>query len=106
MQHSDLRIEAGHKDLAALKEALYASINDVDLQEDTELRTGQHGEPLLIGLVVALGGATLTREILQTVRHWMAERTKEKKLEAIKLYIQDGSGTRDITLEQLMKTVD
>jgi hypothetical protein len=101
----DLRIKASHEDLGKLKEALYAAIDDVDLQEDTELKIGQHGEPILIGLVVALGGATLTREVLRTLRHWMDERVKEKKLDTIKLYLEDASGSRDITLEELMKTV-
>jgi hypothetical protein len=105
MHESDLRIEASHEDLAKLKEALYAAVEDVDLQEDTELRVGQHGEPLLIGLVIALGGATLTREVFKTVRHWMDQRTKEKKLDTIKFYLQDTNGARDITLEQLMKSV-
>jgi hypothetical protein len=61
---------------------------------------------LLIGLVVALGGATLTRQVLLTVRHWIDERAKEKKLDTIKLYIKEGGGpSRDITLEELMKSV-
>ena len=105
MRQSDLRIEASHEDLATLKEALYKSIDDVDLQEDTELRAGEHGESFLIGLVVALGGATLTREVLRTVRYWMDERVKEKKLDTIKLYLENADGSRDITLEQLMKGV-
>jgi hypothetical protein len=105
MPQNDLRIEASHDDLVKLKEALYTAVDDVDLQEDTELKMGQHGEPLLIGLVVALGGATLTREVLRTVRHWMDERAKEKKLDVIKFYIQGSHGTRDTTLEELMKGV-
>jgi len=106
MPERDLRIKANHEDLAQLKEALYATVDDIDLQEDTELRVGQHGEPLLIGLVIALGGATLTREILLTIRHWIDERAKERKLGTIELYIKEGGGSsRNITLEELMKLV-
>jgi hypothetical protein len=101
----DLRIKASHEDLVKLKEALYEKFPGVDLQEDTELRPGQHGEPFLIALIVALGGATLTKEVLETLRQRMDERAKEKKLEIIKLYLEDASGSRDITLEELMKTV-
>jgi hypothetical protein len=106
MEQSDLRIEANHEDLAKLKETLYAAVDDVDLQEDAELKVGQHGEPFLIALVIALGGATLTREVFRTIRHWMDERVKEGKLDTIKLYLKNASGTRDVTLEQLMKAVD
>lgn len=104
-EYNDLRIEAKHEDLAVLKEALYNATDDVDLQEETELKAGQHGEPILIALVVALGGATLTKEIFLTIRHWMDDRAKEKKLDVIKLYLKTANGSRDVTLEELMKTI-
>jgi hypothetical protein len=103
MQETDLRIEASHEALAQLKEALYRNVNDVDIQEDAELRTGQHGESLLIGLIIALGGVTLTREVMGTIRHWLDQRTKAKKLETVKFYIQNANGSRDVTLEEIMK---
>ena len=105
MQQQDLRIEASHEDLVELKESLYKAIDEVDLQEDTELKVGEHGEPILTGLIVALGGATLTREVLRTIRHWMDNRLKQDKLETIRLYLEDTDGSRDITLEKLMESV-
>ena len=105
MEQSDLRIEARHADLAGLKEALYREVPDVDLQEETELKAGEHGEALLTGVIVALGGATLTSEVFKTVRHWLDKRVEEKKLETIRFYLQTADGSRDVTLEELMKLV-
>ena len=103
-QPLDLRIEASHEALSDLKRALYDAVSDVDLQEDAELKMGQHGEPILIALVVALGGATLTRQILMTIRHWLDTRIKQQQLDVIKMYLAGPHGTRDVTLEELMKT--
>src|SRR5208283_3271502 len=100
MEQYDLRIKASHEDLARLKESLYEKVNEVYLQEDTELRMGQHGEPFLIAIVVALGGATLTREVLKTVRHWMDEREKEHRLDLVKMYLERDGESRNVTFEE------
>jgi hypothetical protein len=106
MSTTDLRIEASHEDLAMLKELLYESIDDVDLSEDTERHVGEHTEPVLIGLVVALGGATLTREVLRTIRHWMDKRVAHDRLRTIRFYIEGADGSRDTTLEKLMASIE
>ena len=105
-ENNDLLIEAKHEDLVALKEELYKSIEDVDLLEETELRAGQHGEPLLIALIIALGGATLTKEVFKTIRHWMDNRKQTDKLDVIKLYLKSPDGMKDITLEELINNID
>ncbi len=76
MNDGCLRIEASQEDLLELRAMLYQAVDDVDLTEDTEIKSGTHSEPIVVALVVALGGATLTTEVFKTVRRWMEHRER------------------------------
>ncbi len=98
----NIRVEASNDDLIELKKMLYENVTDVEPIDDTEIKSGRHGEPVLVGLLIplvgALGGAVLTKEIFGTIRHWMDTRVK---LEQIRLYHLSDDRTRLITHEDL-----
>ena len=76
----------------------------IDLQEETELRAGEHGEALLIGIIVALGGATLTREIARTIRRWMEHREINKRTDAVRFYLENNAGNSEqLSFDELIE---
>ena len=108
----DLRIEADSAALVELKEALYDAVkdvslqeNDFDLREDTQVKFGEHGEAFLVAIIVALGGAALTREVFTTIRRWMKHREIMGSLDVVKFYLEDANGSRSVTLEKLMESI-
>jgi hypothetical protein len=98
---SDIRIEASNEALVELKAVLYDAIDTLDLQEDTESQQGEHGEAILVSLVIALGGAKLTQEIFKTVRHWLTQREAMKKIEIVKFYLEQGDNSKEVAFSEL-----
>ena len=101
MSEDNLYVEASPEDLAELKAILYENVKDVDVVDSTETKTGEHGEPILIALVIALGGPVITREVMKTVRHWLDVRKTRAKLEVVKFAIERGASITPLSIEQL-----
>lgn len=100
----DLRITGSNEALEELRMALYAEIPEIDLTEINERKPGELGEPFLIGLVIALGGATLTKSIADIVKRWMEHRETMEKLRLVKLYLEDSNDIKEIQLDELLKS--
>lgn len=103
MNNESIRIEASDAALIELREHLYEAIGTVDLTEDTQVTSGSHGEPVLVAIIVALGGATLTKEVFKTVRAWMKHR---ENLELIKVYRELGGASIPMTTEQIADSAE
>jgi hypothetical protein len=98
MAEESVRIEASNAALIELRELLYEAVETVDLTEDTQVTSGSHGEPVLVAIIVALGGATVTKEIFRTVRAWMKHR---EALELIKIYRELGDTSNLMSLDEI-----
>ena len=79
----DVRIQATPEVLADLRQFLIHEMkDDLDLQEISSVSpSGELREPLLIGLVVALGGSSIVTGFVEVVKRWMEYREKIKALE-------------------------
>jgi len=97
---NELKIEMQQRDdLIELHKYLLSELDDsIDLQEINEISPGFNREPLLIALVVALGGPVVTKQIVGLIKEWLRLRHKEKMA---KLSILSMDGKREVTLEEL-----
>lgn len=102
----DLRIEAEPDDLAELKEMLVSVMDPLDLNEVTKISSGRNNEPILIGIIVALGGATLTKEVFSTIRRWMEHKEIMERGKSIRLLLESDADQRSVTLTDLSHLIE
>jgi len=102
MAEENVRIEASNEALIELRALLYKEVKTVDLTEDTQVTSGSHGEPVLVGIIIALGGATLTKEIFKTIRAWMKHRETH---ELIKVYRELGDVSDLMSAQEIAAAV-
>lgn len=77
-----LRIQAAPDDLESLRSFLYKDMGEkLELQEVSSVAPGVQREPVLIGLIVALGGQVIVEELARTIRRWMKYKETMKKLD-------------------------
>src|SRR5262249_12009348 len=89
-QLMELQIEASSEDLSALRRQLEEELGEqLDVQELSSTAPGELREPVLIGLVVAMGGAAVTRGVVSVVKAWMKHREvmKDKELAKLKMLV-------------------
>jgi hypothetical protein len=99
----ELRITGNNQILEEIRQTLYEEIPEINLTEINETKPGELGEPFLIGLVIALGGATLTKAIAEVLKRWMEHRETMKKLSLIQFYLEDNDERKEIPLDDLLK---
>jgi hypothetical protein len=85
----------------AVGECILACFTEIDLVEINENIPGELGEPFLIALVVALGGAELTRVIGDLIKRWMKHQENMEKIRTMKFYIEENFEQKEIKLEDL-----
>jgi hypothetical protein len=97
----ELKIEMKPEDLLDLRSFLIEHSNkEINLQEITSQSAGFQREPLIIAIVVALGGPIIVKEIAGLLKEWMKIKHEEKMM---KLSLLTNKGKREITLEELKK---
>ena len=95
----ELRIEMSRDDLEDLRSFLLESGGDeLEVQELNEISSGFQRQPILIALVVALGGPIVTKQVVSLIKEWLRLRHEEK---VIKLNLLSKNGKREVTLEEL-----
>jgi len=78
----DLVVEGSPEDLEQLRELLEQEFGaNAAVQPVTSSEAGQLREPILIALVIALGGPVITREIAKVIRRFMEHREAMKGLD-------------------------
>jgi len=96
-----LKIEAPPDDLEALRAMLRDELGDaVDVEEMGSQGIGELREPILIALVIALGGPKLTRAVAGVIDRWMTHRERLRELDVVELSLLRDSPQR-ITVETL-----
>ena len=101
----DLRIEGPPEAMQDLRSFLAQETPpdlDLDTEEITSSAPGELREPLLIGLIVALGGPRAVREVRAMIGRWLTHRERMYELETIRLnLLEEGAPPQPVTLEQL-----
>lgn len=95
---TEFRIEGDSDDLAALKAELAKVMDPFEISEMTIPSSGQANEPLITALIIALGGATLTREVFITIRYYMDYKLKMEKL---RLSVENQWRSEPASLEEI-----
>jgi hypothetical protein len=101
----DLLIEGDRESLEWLREEIESRLGrQAELEPTYELRSGAFSEPILIALIVALGGRELTLAIRDIIARRYEHLEKMRQLEQaqnLKLKLLDEDTERAISLEQL-----
>lgn len=95
----DLLIEGDRKLLELLREDIEEEIGRrAKLEPRYEVRIGVFNEPVLIALIVALGG----KEVTQAIRAILERRYAHlEKMSELRLTVTDGESERPISLHEL-----
>lgn len=98
----ELKIEIPHReDLLDLQQFLLSNLMDeIEIQEINEISSGFNREPLLIALVIALGGPVVTKQVVGLLNEWIKLKHEEKM---VKLSILSKNGKRTVTLDDLQR---
>jgi hypothetical protein len=95
----ELMIEMPREDLKDLRSFLLEKGPDnLDVQDLNQISPGVQREPILIALVIALGGPVVTKQIVSLIKDWLAMKHEERML---KLNLLSKNGKREVTLEEL-----
>ena len=77
-----IRVEADPEALESLRAELLAQFGDeLDMQEISSMAPGELREPILIGLVIALGGPKLVAGVVDAIDRWLRHRERTKALD-------------------------
>jgi Effector Associated Constant Component 1 len=98
----ELQIEASADDLRDLRRMLEDELGDkADVLPLSSIAPGELREPLLIGLVVALGGPLVVESAATIISRWMEHREnmKDKELARLKLLVDGRS--KQISVNEL-----
>lgn len=78
----EVKIEGPNTELEDLRKFLIDELgNDIELNEISSIKPGQLGEPILISLIVALGGPTIIYGFVSAYSRWLEHRETMKKLD-------------------------
>jgi len=98
----ELQIEASSEDLSRLRQMLDEELGErADVQVLSSTAPGELREPLLIGLVVALGGPVIVKGVVTIVTRWMEHRERMKSKEVVKLQLLIEGRSNQISMEEL-----
>ena len=110
---NELEIEAAPEELEELRQLILNELGEkVDLQEVTSARAGELREPVLISLVVALGGPAVVTGVVSALKAWykhreeMAKQHRSQKLEQLKLAkfsLLSGAVRKELTVDEVLK---
>ena len=99
MKMQEVKIEMPPEDLVDFRNFLLEKgSKELEPQEINEISAGFEREPIIIGLVVALGGPVLVKEFVSLAKEWLLLRHEEKKM---KLAVLSAGGTRPVSLSEL-----
>jgi hypothetical protein len=77
-----LRIEGAPEDLEEIRRQLFAELgDDLELDEMSSQGAGELREPVLIGLVVALGGPQVVKGVVKVLDRYMLHRERMRALD-------------------------
>jgi hypothetical protein len=98
----ELQIEASAEDLTLLRRMLDEELGDqADVQPLSSTAPGELREPLLIGLVVALGGPVIVKSVTTVISRWMEHREKMKDKELAQLKLLVDGRSKQISVNEL-----
>lgn len=99
MEIQEIKVEMPSEELAEFRNFLLEKgSEELELQEIHEVSSGFQREPILIALVVALGGPVLVTEFVSLAKEWLQLRHEEKM---IKLKILSANGSKQVSLSEL-----
>jgi hypothetical protein len=97
----EIRVQAAPDELEELRRMLIDDLgDDVELSEVASQGPGGLREPVLIGLVVALGGPRVVQAVVEVIDRWMAHRERMQGLKTFELALLEDKA-KPITLDQL-----
>ncbi|MGV7223659.1 MAG: hypothetical protein ACQ9MH_19290 [Nitrospinales bacterium] len=102
MELQEVKIEMDSDELISLRDyMLKHGSKDLEPQEIQEVSSGFLREPILISLIVALGGPVIVKEVASLIKEWMRirheERMHQMKLSALTL----GGDRKIVSLAEL-----
>ena len=98
----ELQIEASAEDLNLLRRMLDDELGEeADVQPLSSTAPGELREPVLIGLVVALGGPVIGKSVASVISRWMEHREKMKDKEAAHLKLLVEGRSKGISVKEL-----
>jgi len=110
---NELEIEAPPEELEELRQLILAELGEkADLQEVTSARAGELREPVLVSLVVALGGPAVVTGVVAALKAWFKHREEmeklkqPQKLEELKLVrfsLLSGAVQKELTVDEVLK---
>jgi hypothetical protein len=101
---AELEIEAPPEQLEELRQQLIGELgSDLDIQEVSSIGAGELREPVLVAIIVALGGPAVVKGVVTVVERWMKHNEEMRKLEIAKLRLLEGSIERDLTVDELLR---
>ena len=101
----ELQIDAPPQDLEDLRQMLLKEGGGgIELQEISSAGVGELREPVLISIVVALGGPVVVKAVVDIVRKWAEHREAMRRLELAKyrLLVDAAAKSQDLTFEQVV----
>lgn len=103
----EVKIQATPEELEELRKFIFDEMGDsIDLQEIASTEAGELREPLLIAIIVALGGPAVVTGFVEVMNRWMEHREKMEELhnkhELLKLQLLLEANSRDISLNDLV----
>jgi hypothetical protein len=97
---AELKIEMDRTSLLDLRAFILENSQNIDIEELNDISPGFHKEPLIIALIVALGGPVVTRQVIGLIQKWIELKHEEKMMKLTLLTI---GGDRPVTIEELNK---
>jgi hypothetical protein len=103
----EVKVQATPEELEELRNFIFNEMGDsIDLQEIASAQPGELREPLLVAIIVALGGPAVVKGFVEVMNRWMEHREKIEELrskhELLKLQLLLETESRDILLNDLM----
>jgi hypothetical protein len=101
----ELQIEAPAKDLEDLRQLLLRELGSkADLQEISSAGAGELREPILISIIVALGGPAITCGVVKIVKIWADHRKDASAAERakFKLLVDAAGKEQPLTFDQVL----
>ena len=102
---NQLKIEMPSNDLKDLRSFLLNAGDELEVEELNEITPGFNREPIVIALIVALGGPIVTQQVVSLIKEWLKVRHEDKNLQheekLVKLSLLSNDGKRQVTLKEL-----
>jgi hypothetical protein len=97
----EVRIAMPPQDLADFRDYLLTHGSNLDPEEIHEISPGFNREPIIIALVVALGGPVVTRQFAGLIKRWLELRSAERLARIQVLARLAGGGKRELTVAEI-----